>query len=515
MPIQNNFFKLILLGSSCFLLSNSFAIANTASYNTTSLLLNLPIVSVDNSLYYQVNMKLVSSDPTRLELTEAISVASSEPVSATYDSNTLILSIPTFTINGVEYSAELIRNNSLAGYQFELSSFQINSSYKVVDTGQSNCYNSSGSSVSCSNSGQDGAYNGNQPSYTNNADGTITDNVSGLVWQQTPDTNGDGTINSADKLTQSSAVSYCSNLILANQSDWYLPDIKTMYSLINFSGEDVSGVTSSDTSGLTPFIDTNYFAFAYGDTDAGERIIDMQYASSTLYVSTTMNGDETMFGVNLADGRIKGYGTSIGNSEKSFVVQCVRGNETYATNNFTDNNDQTISDSATGLMWEKNDSQTAMDWDDAISQCENSTTANYSDWHLPNAKELQSIVDYTRSPDTTNSAAINSVFNATSFNNEAGDTDWGTYWSSTTHKNSGGSGNSAVYVAFGRALGYLNDQWLDVHGAGAQRSDPKSSYIQLDNSYSSVIDANGNNAIYHGPQGDVVRINNHVRCVRQ
>ncbi len=89
--------------------------------------------------------------------------------------------------------------------------------------------------------------------------------------------------------------------------DWRLPTIKELYSLMNFAGTDPSGATGNDTSGLTPFIDRAYFDFGYGDTARGERIIDMQYASSTLYVSTTMLGSPTIFGVNFADGRIKGY----------------------------------------------------------------------------------------------------------------------------------------------------------------------------------------------------------------
>jgi len=289
-----------------------------------------------------------------------------------------------------------------------------------------------------------------------------------------------------------------------------------MYSLIKFNGQDASTYSGSDTSSLTPFIDTDYFTFAYGDTSADERIIDVQYATTTLYVSTTMNGDETMFGVNMADGRIKGYPIIEAGSDKVFTVQCVRGETTYAANSFTNNNDNTISDSTTGLMWQKDDSQTTMDWDSAISYCESNTTANYTDWRLPNAKELQGIVDYTRSPDTTSSATINSLFNATSFTNEGGATDWGYYWTGTSHKKPETTtpGIHAAYISFGRALGYMEDEWLDVHGAGAQRSSPKDSSVSLDSTYTTVTDANGNDAITHGPQGDVVRINNYVRCVR-
>jgi len=74
-------------------------------------------------------------------------------------------------------------------------------------------------------------------------------------------------------------------------------------------------------------------------------------------------------------------------------------------------------------------------------------------------------------------------------------------------------------VSFGRAMGYENNAWADVHGAGAQRSDPKDiSTVTIggtgDDAYNSITDANGNSAITHGPQGDVLRGLNFTRCVR-
>ena len=248
-------------------------------------------------------------------------------------------------------------------------------------------------------------------------------------------------------------------------------------------------------------MDTAYFDFGYGDTSAGERIIDAQYASSTQYVSTTMNGDETMFGVNFADGRIKGYPTRL----KTFYVIFVRGNTCYGGNNFTNNGDGTITDSATGLMWSQNDSGTGLNWEEALAWVQTKNAAkylDYNDWRLPNAKELQSIVDYTRSPDTTASAAIDPLFNATPIVNEAGQADYPFYWTGTTHASyMATSGANAAYIAFGRAMGYMNGSWIDVHGAGAQRSDPKA----------------GDPADWptgHGPQGDAIRIYNYVRLVR-
>ncbi len=125
---------------------------------------------------------------------------------------------------------------------------------------------------------------------------------------------------------------------------------------------------------------------------------------------------------------------------------------------------------------------------------------------MPSAKELQSIIDYSRSLATTNSPAIDPVFNCSTITDEGGNSNYPFYWSSTTHANMQNGGN-ASYLAFGEALGFMEfpgstAQLMDVHGAGAQRSDPKV----------------GNPADWptgHGPQGDVIRIYNYVRLVRQ
>ena len=305
--------------------------------------------------------------------------------------------------------------------------------YPIVDTNQTTCYSfSTGAVVTCTGTGYDADYTRNSPSYTKNSAGTIiTDNVTGLMWTQTADIDGNGTLNSSDKKSQTNAIAYCDALTTGGYTDWRLPDIKTLYSLIQFSGKDASsdstcstaGSTACVTSSLTPFLSST-FDWAFGDVSANERVIDAQYATSTTYTSTTMNNNATMFGVNFIDGRIKGYPKTIVSTgaDNTFYVRCVRGNTSYGVNNFVSNGD-TISDYSTGLMWQTADADSTS-FDNAISICEAATTSNYSDWRLPNAKELQSIVDYTRSPAYTSSAAIDSKFTATSITNENGQTDY-------------------------------------------------------------------------------------------
>src|SRR5690606_19884625 len=148
---------------------------------------------------------------------------------------------------------------------------------------------------------------------------------------------------------------------------------------------------------LIPFIDTGNFAFRYGDPLRNERVIDAQYWSCTEYVSTTMNGNRTTFGVNFADGRIKGYpvgdvGPPGQRHTMTAFARFVRGNPLYGANQFVDNRDGTISDLATGLMWTQSDSGRGMPWEDALYYAETLELAGHNDWRLPNAKELQSIV---------------------------------------------------------------------------------------------------------------------------
>lgn len=378
------------------------------------------------------------------------------------------------------------------------------SGYPIAGTNQSKCYNNL-SEISCPVQGeafygQDAQYSTNKPSYTDHGDGTITDNVTGLMWTKSYDLTGNGLIDADDKLSADDAYNKASSHNTGGYNDWRLPTIKELYSLIQYSGAEISP-TATSTAGVLPFIST-VFDYGYGDLDKGERLIDAQVATSTLYKGTTMGGTRTMFGVNFVDGRIKGYPAEA--SMKKYYVLFVRGNTDYGINQFADNGDGTITDHATGLMWMKKDNGAGVNWQSALSYAEGFEYAGYSDWRLPDAKELQSILDYTRSPDTTASAAIDTVFDCTAITNETGETDYPFYWTSTTFSSqTTDNGEAAVYLSFGRAMGYMAQfgGWVDVHGAGAQRSDPKE----------------GNPANYptgFGPQGDAIRIYNYVRLVR-
>ncbi len=390
-------------------------------------------------------------------------------------------------------------------------------SFVIVDTNQAVCYDSLGATITCgaSYAGQDAEYAGPAPDYTNNGDSTVTDNNTSLMWAATTINN----VDYADSVTTATAST------LAGYTDWRVPTIKELYSLIDFSGATGTAGPSSSTapSDAVAFIDTTYFDHSYATT--GSRYIDSQYLTTALYVDLIFDDDDDnsdgqqgFFGVNFADGRIKGYPTNNNPGSSGWNLRLVRGSEAFE-NDFIDNADNTITDNATGLMWMQLDSGSfagtagtqgdgSVDWPEALSWCEGLTHSTYSDWRLPNAKELQSIVDYSKAPDITGTPAIDSLFSTSSILDPEGDVDYPMFWTSTTHVE--GNASKSVYIAFGEAQGRFNtatqatgasQPLLDVHGAGAQRSDPK-------------ITNGGTFPDYQGPQGDVRYVYNYARCVR-
>lgn len=344
---------------------------------------------------------------------------------------------------------------------------------KVPDTQQGSCFDSR-SLVTCPREGdplygQDANYAGPAASYTDNGDGSVQDNVTGLVWQKA---------HNAKRLGFGDAQNACANLTLGGQSDWRLPSIKELFSLSDFRGSQSRRFFIDDVFDLkepgAEILQGDRFAASHSTGMMG------QTWSSTIYTGVHYGrpGVKAAFFYNFLDGHIKQAPTG---GRNTLFYRCVRGPE-WGDNAFVDNGDTTVTDTALGLTWQKSDDGQSRDWPSALKYCEDLTLAGQSDWRLPNVKELQSIVDYAK-----NDPALDQRFLTQSDKK-------GWFWSSTTH---GDNITMASYVCFGKCV---SKSGIDTHGAGAQRSDPKT--------------GNAQNWTSLGGQEDEVRINNLVRCVR-
>ena len=344
---------------------------------------------------------------------------------------------------------------------------------RVPDTQQGSCFNT-GAKTNCPPEGhplygQDAHYHGTQPSYTDHGDGTITDNITELLWEKAHHTK---------RIPHNNAKAACDGLTLGGRTDWRLPNIKELFSLADFRGsvkrrfyiDDVFDLAEPDTSVLK------------GDRFASTHHTSMmgQTWSSTLYSGQHYGrpGVEAAFFYNFLDGHIKQAPTR---GRNGLFYRCVSGSE-WGANDFVDNGNGTVTDRAMGLVWQLADDGQTRDWLGALQYCESLKLAGYNDWRLPNVKELQTIVDYTK-----NDPALDQRYLKQSDKKA-----W--FWSSTTH---GDNISMASYVCFGKCV---SRKGVDTHGAGAQRSDPKT--------------GNPKRWTSLGGQEDEVRIQNAVRCVR-
>ncbi len=103
--------------------------------------------------------------------------------------------------------------------------------------------------------GEDNDYKINPPSYSYYGDGTVTDNVTGLVWQQTDDNTG---------RNWDDAWNYCQNLVLppGGWTDWRLPAVNELMSIVHYGTDQPSIV-------LTAFPGTNSAGYWTATTYAG------------------------------------------------------------------------------------------------------------------------------------------------------------------------------------------------------------------------------------------------------
>ena len=251
----------------------------------------------------------------------------------------------------------------------------------IPDTGQTTSYTNI--------PGEDSDFNINPPSYTDNGNGTITDNVTGLMWQKT-----DG-----GEMSFENTSSYCSALSLGGYNDWRLPTCIELF-----------GINSFDK--VNPALNTAFFT---------------KTAAEYWWTSVTRTDDKSSVWVVNAGGGIGAHPkaeTLSAGGTKRFHVRAVRNTKSAATitDRFTDNGNETVTDNLTGLVWQKTQSAVLMTWEEALSYASGLTLGGNSEWRLPNVKELQSLNDEKLSKPS---------FNKTYFPNLIS----GNYWSSTTLMN--------------------------------------------------------------------------------
>jgi len=248
--------------------------------------------------------------------------------------------------------------------------------FPLPDTGQTTSYTAT--------AGEDADTAINPPSYTDNGDGTVTDNVTGLMWQQY-----DG-----GEMTHADAVAYCAGLSLGGHSDWRLPTAHELFS-INYLGA------------ISPALDTSVFTQDYTTLYGADYVRELYWWSGDQRSDTDSRAWVTNAGGGIGahqKAETHSYASGPGSDGKTryFHVRAVRNVTTpdLPSSHFTDNGDGTVTDNFTGLVWQQAVSSSTYTWEDALGFVNTLNTtggfAGKTDWRLPNIRELFSLVDVAK-----------------------------------------------------------------------------------------------------------------------
>lgn len=273
-------------------------------------------------------------------------------------------------------------------------------------------------------------------SFTDNGDGTITDNNTGLMWEKKGDNGGlhdkDNGYYWSGTGTQETVWDWLDDVNaeggtgFAGYNDWRIPNAKELQTLVHFESA----------SPMTP-------AVFHNNCVAGASVLTGSCTTAGAYWSSTTWARSTgmAWGVNFYEGLLYPYDKASaprvravrggGSGPQSFPAT---GQTTAYTANkndgiagavavpddgtvragaplsFTDNGNGTITDNNTGLVWEKKgdngglhdkdnsywwtgngDQETIWDWLEDVNAA---AFGGHQDWRIPNARELLSIADF-------------------------------------------------------------------------------------------------------------------------
>ena len=287
--------------------------------------------------------------------------------------------------------------------------FVFASAIELPRTGQTICYDTSGNVISCTGTGQDGEIQAGvawpEPRFTDNGDDTMTDNLTGLMWKKDANLPGGTTDWQSD-------LDYANSLTLAGYSDWRLPNVNELESLYN--ANEANSATWLNAQGITNVQADGYHWSSTTVASSPDLawIVHMwsggvHYDPKSVYhfVWPVRGGqcgslDHSVICLPKT-GQTKCYNTS------GSVISCtgtgqdgeIQAGVARPDPGFTDHGDGTITDNLTGLMWTKNANLPpggTTNWQQALGYANNLTLAGYSDWRLPNRKELHSLQDFSR-----------------------------------------------------------------------------------------------------------------------
>jgi hypothetical protein len=248
----------------------------------------------------------------------------------------------------------------------------------------------------------------NEASYSDAGDGTVTDEITGLMWQaQQP----------GDSFTFEEAIAYCDGLELAGQSDWRMPTRIEIISVLD--------VTQGGAKWSTDAFPGAQGGFHHSGSDWILTITQMGAGA----------GRDFAWAFNMSDGIL----SNAYSKATPTPLRCVRGNgagenpsdpAVAPPDQYTEVADGEVMDNYTGLVWQQAYSDSMLNWSEAVSYCEG-LGLNGNQWRLPSIRELSTLVDEAKVAPSINGDMFPDTQYGSSSNNwywaieQNGNSSWG------------------------------------------------------------------------------------------
>ncbi|MCI8857019.1 MAG: DUF1566 domain-containing protein [Clostridiaceae bacterium] len=283
--------------------------------------------------------------------------------------------------------------------------------------------------------------------FTDHGDGTVTDHATGLMWQK-----GTG-----ERTAPETAETLCAEMTLAGYTDWRLPNIKELGTILN-PDENSDGwfyePFEAAEGGMFHYAASTVFRGQYAwvvnftmgyDGYYGSRQAPLFYRAVRtagaavpaeagpapfIVTHTGQTAAHDLKGRLVAPDRIKGLDAARVTLPMRFA---------YALDG------QTFRDENTGLTWDAGHPAVRLPWKEAAAFIRGLNAEAYgghTDWRLPEREELRSIADYGR----TVPAASEAIPTAADF-----------YWTAAEHKLDRHLAWS-VYFGYGCCIGFRKDK---------------------------------------------------------
>jgi len=333
------------------------------------------------------------------------------------------------------------------------------SAIQLPKTGQTECWDTNGNSITCARTGQDGDSQAGtpwvNPRFTDNGDGTITDNLTALIWLKNADcldgmTTWSNAFAYVTELNTSGTMDgvYCGDTSNngSNHADWRLPNVNELLSVMNFAEPDpltwlgnwnFVNIQANDYWTSSTYADAkqNVWSVIF---DAGNGL-SLISKDNTSYIWPIRSGQSVSSGVSIPE-----TGQNICYDEAGNTISCtgtgqdgdLQSGDSWPEIRLTVNVNETITDNLTGLIWPLNgyspgpvecSPENYKSWQGALDHvaCLNiNAYLGFSDWRLPNISELNSLVNWNES--SVSSWLVNGGF--TSIQPDL-------YWSSSNYAN--------------------------------------------------------------------------------